>query len=155
MSTDTSQRPSTRTQDTAATQEQRTQEAKDAFIASLKSTGSTIDKELRTRAEIIHSNAKGLDKQDKQLQKDTKQLSKDSDAMEKFFSKSQTAIPDVDSFEDDIAKIEAELDMFDDMLDDIDSRNRDLTEDLEEGQPSVSAATHHNASASSAAGPKR
>lgn len=154
MSTDTSQRPSTRTQDTAATQDQRTQEAKDAFIASLKSTGSTIDKEFRGRAENIHSNAKGLDKQDKEVQKDTKQLSKDSDAVEKFLTKSQKAIPDVDKFEDDIAKIEAELDMFDDMLDDIDGRNQDLLDDLEEGQPGGSKASQ-DPSASSPTNPKR
>lgn len=119
MSTDLSQRASSRLQTLPVSQEQRTQEAKEAFQAHLKSSGAAIDNELQERAKIIHANAKELDKQDKQVKKEIKQLNKEGDAMEKFLTKSKKAMPDIDSFEAEMAKIEADLDMFDEMLDDV------------------------------------
>lgn len=147
MSTDLSQRSSTRAVNPPVSQEQRTVEAKEAFQASLKSTGSALDKELKTRAEIIHSNAKELDKQDKNLQKDTKQLSKEGDAVENFLAKSRKALPDMDSFESDIAKIEAELDMFDEMMDEVEQRDRDDEDDGKDdgAGPAQSTSTAPNA----------
>lgn len=132
MSADLSQRASTRAQNPPVSQEQRTEEAKQAFKASLKSTGSALDKELKTRADIIHANAKELDKQDKALQKDTKQLTKDGDAIEKFLEKSRKALPDMDSMESDIARIEAELDMFDEMLDEVEQRYSGDEDDVDD-----------------------
>ncbi len=119
MSTDLSQRASSRIQNLPPSQEVRTQEAKEAFQASLRSSGTAINSELQERAKIIHANAKALDKQNKQVKKDTKQLNKESDAVEGFLAKSRKGMPDMDSFEADMAKIEAELDIFDEMLDDV------------------------------------
>ena len=132
MSTDLSQRASSRLQTSPASQEQRTQEAKEAFQAHLKSSGAAIDNELQERAKVIHANAKALDKQDKQLKKETKQMHKESDAMEKFLTKSRKAMPDMDSFEAEMAKIEADLDMFDETLDDVEQPDY---ESEAEGEP--------------------
>ena len=124
MSTGLSQRASTRLQDPPVSQEQRTQQAKEAFQASLKSTGASVDHELHARAKVIHANAQEIDKQDKKLQKDTKQLAKESDALDKFLAKSRNAMPNTDSFNEDIANLEAELDILDDMLDNVEQRDR-------------------------------
>ena len=135
MSTNLSQQTSPRLQNPSVSQEQRTAQAKAAFEESLKSTGSAVDNELQARAKIIHANAKGLDKQDKQVLKDTKQLTRETDSMEKFLAKSRKAMPNIDSFEDDIARIEAELDMFDEMLDEVEHRDGDEQDDGELNQP--------------------
>lgn len=140
MSTDLSQRASSRLQTSPVSQEQRTQEAKEAFQASFKSSGAAIDHELQERAKIIHANAKELDKQDKQVKKDTKQLNKESDAVEKFLTKSRKALPDMDSFEAEMAKIEADLDMFDEMLDDVERSDYESETEGDPGHsPSVPA----------------
>ena len=123
MSTNISQSAISSLQSTQVSQEQRTKEAKEAFQASLKSSGAAIDHELQGRAANLHANAKALDQQDRKVQKDTKQLTKESDAMEKFLAKSNKGLPDMDGFDADIAKIEADLDMFDEMLDDIEQRD--------------------------------
>ena len=123
MSTDLSQRSSSRIQDDTAAQEQRTKEAKEAFLATLKDSGSKLDSELHTRAKLIHTDAQKLKKQDQQVQKSTKQLTKEGDGLEKFLSKSRKSLPDMDSFEADIAKLEEELDIFDEMMDKVEQRD--------------------------------
>ena len=139
---DLSQRASSRLQTLPVSQEQRTQEAKEAFQAHLKSSGAAIDNELQERAKIIHANAKELDKQDKQAKKHTKQLNKESDAMEKFLTKSRKAMPDIDSFEAEMARIEADLDMFDEMLDDVERPDYESVADdnLDRSQGEAAAA---------------
>ena len=116
MASSISQFTSSGQQRSPASQAQRTEEAKDAFTASLNDAGSTIDADLQSRAKAIHANADNLKKQDKNVQKEMKQLSKESDALDKFLKKNEKNMPQTDSFEDEIAKIEADLDMLDDTL---------------------------------------
>ncbi|RMZ87130.1 hypothetical protein DV736_g5648, partial [Chaetothyriales sp. CBS 134916] len=100
-------------------QAQRSKEAEAAFIASLKSEGSNIDAELQRRANDIHSNAHNLTKQDQKVQDSTKQLSKEADALEKFLRKTEKQVPQTDSFEDEIARLEADLDLIDETLQEV------------------------------------
>ncbi|RMZ82112.1 hypothetical protein DV737_g2213, partial [Chaetothyriales sp. CBS 132003] len=99
---------------------QRSKEAEAAFIASLKSEGLNIDAELQRRAKDIHSNAENLTKQDKKVQDGTKQLSKEGEALEKFLKKTEKQVPQTDSFEDEIARLEADLDLIDETLEEVD-----------------------------------
>ncbi len=125
MSTNISQRESSRIQDKPVSQEQRTKEAKDAFLGALKSSGTALDNEFQARAKLIHANAKELEKQDKKVQKATKQTNKEADSIEKFLKKSRKTLPDIDSFEAEMARLEADLDMFDDMMDQVENRDTD------------------------------
>ncbi|RMZ83291.1 hypothetical protein DV738_g1255, partial [Chaetothyriales sp. CBS 135597] len=112
-----------------ASQAQRSKEAQAAFLASLKSEGSKIDAELQRRARDIHANAENLTKQDKKVQEGTKQLSKEGDALDKFLSKTEKQLPQTDAFEDEIARLEADLDLIDETLDEVDQGERSSAAD--------------------------
>jgi hypothetical protein len=156
MSTSLSDRPSTRTTDpTSVSSDQRTAEAKEAFLASLKSTGSTVDKELRSRAEIIHANAKNLDAQDASVAKDTKRLEKEGDAMEKFLDKLEggggkgVSGFDVQGWEKDIEALERDLDFLDEVMDDVEGKGVESDDDVGEAEASgTGSATSHEPSIS-------
>ncbi|RMD42788.1 hypothetical protein DV735_g2378, partial [Chaetothyriales sp. CBS 134920] len=107
-----------------ASQVQRSREAQVAFLASLKSEGSKIDAELQRRARDIHANAENLTKQDNKVQEGTKQLSKEGDALDKFLGKTEKQLPQTDSFEDEIARLEADLDLIDETLDEVEQAER-------------------------------
>lgn len=132
MASGTSQPTTSWRRNNDAPQAQRTAEAKKAFEASLLDAGSNFDNDFQSRAKIIHANAKELDQQDKKVQKETKNLSKEADALDKFLAKQRKTMPSVESFETDIAKVEADLDMLDDLLNEMESGQT-----IEAGESSV------------------
>ncbi|ETN45899.1 uncharacterized protein HMPREF1541_00080 [Cyphellophora europaea CBS 101466] len=110
------------------TPSQRTAEARAAFDASLASTGAAaLDNELHSRAKNIHDNAAHLDEQDRRVQKETKTLHGEGDALEKALGKAERALggESADGFEDEIRRIEAELDLLDDVLDEVEGKRVD------------------------------
>jgi hypothetical protein len=150
MSTSLSDRPSTRTTDPPSS-DQRTAEAKEAFIASLKSTGATLSKDLQTRAEIIHANAKNLDAQDAKLARDTKRLGKEGDAMEKFLDKVEGGSGkggfDLEGWVKDIETLERDLDFLDEVMDDVEGRGVESEDEVgESGGNGSGSGTEHRGS---------
>lgn len=99
-----------------ATPSQRTEEAKDAFIASLNNAGTSIDAELQARAKNIHANAKALAKQDDDLRKDTKGLAKESDSLQKLLNKTKKEIQGFGDLESMMADLDADLAMIEETL---------------------------------------
>ena len=136
MASRTSQTDSSWRRNNDASQSQRTAEARAAFEASLKSAGAGLDNDFQSRAKIIHANAKQLDQQDKKVQTGTKSLSKEADTLDKFLAKQKKTMPSADGFETDIAKVEADLDMLDGFLDDMDA------DDLETGDMPTGVEEH-------------
>lgn len=128
-----------------APQAQRTAEAKKAFEASLLDAGSALDNDFQSRAKIIHANAKQLDQQDQNVQRDTKNASKEADALDKYLAKQKKSMPSIESFEADIAKVEADLDMLDDLLAEMEP---DQTGELSQEAGESTVAEEHGASAS-------
>jgi hypothetical protein len=99
-------------------QAQRTREAREAFEASVRSVGKTLDADLQARAANIHSNAKELSKQEKALEKDIKKLSKQSDTMGKTVEKMgrDLKLAEVDDMGDILGNLEKDLAIIEETL---------------------------------------
>ncbi|KAF2460494.1 hypothetical protein BDY21DRAFT_384098 [Lineolata rhizophorae] len=64
--------------------DRRVAEARAAVTASLASVGSSLDAELRNRAQDLHSNSVAIEKQEKELAKQTAALAKESARWQKM-----------------------------------------------------------------------
>jgi hypothetical protein len=129
-----------------ASSAQRTSEARTAFDASLRSVGtSTLDSELQLRAKDIHKNALLLDKQDRAVNDSTGALEKQGDGLESLLEDTRGELKGLaargkgnsnelgdaegkegtaaDDFEEEMRRIEADLDLLDEAMDDIEGRD--------------------------------
>lgn len=116
------------------TQEQRTAEARNAFDASLRASATTIDNELQSRAKTIHENAARLDQQDTRVQSGIKGLTAEGEGAEELLAKTSRSLQQIagtegedrnaaDRFDEELARIEKDLDFLDDMLDEVESKD--------------------------------
>ncbi|KIW90172.1 uncharacterized protein Z519_08815 [Cladophialophora bantiana CBS 173.52] len=99
-----------------ASSAQRTQEAKDAFTASLNAVGASIDAELHARAKSIHDNAKVLTKQEDDVRKGTKGLAKENDSLQKLVDKTKKEMQSLGDLDDIMANIDADMALIEDTL---------------------------------------
>jgi hypothetical protein len=103
---------------------------------------STLDSELQLRAKDIHKNALNLDKQDRAVNDSTAALEKEGDGLERLLRDTRGELrlaaaggkgkergegngeegTVADDFEEEMRRIEAELDLLDEAMDDIEGR---------------------------------
>lgn len=75
--------------------EQRTAEARHAFVASLNSVGSHGDAELQSRAKDIHSNAGAIAKQEAEVAKQTEALAKQTAEFQQMADESRGKLKEI------------------------------------------------------------
>ena len=76
-------------------QARRIEEARVAVTASLSAIGSSIDSDLRTRANDLHANAASIEKQEKELEKQTAALAKQTAQAQKQIDKSLKGLNEI------------------------------------------------------------
>lgn len=72
-----------------------TSEARTAFLESLKSVGSNLDADLRSRATTLHDNASIIQKQEDELKETTNKISQDANELEKLVDYGSQALKEV------------------------------------------------------------
>ena len=109
------------------TNEQRTTDAKRAFLETFASASATIDSELKERAINIHANAQALNNQRQGLDEDNKQAAKESEETSRWLDKHHKKLA---SFDDLIAQegyiddLHDEMDSLEAMLNSIEDKNK-------------------------------
>lgn len=73
----------------------RTAEARAAVTASLSAVGSSMDREMQTRAADLHANAEAIAKQEKNLAKETATLAKQGGQWQKLSESSTKKLNEV------------------------------------------------------------
>ncbi|KAI1934100.1 hypothetical protein LOZ58_002468 [Ophidiomyces ophidiicola] len=101
MATETTVRPSN--------SPDATSEARAAFLASLKSVGSNLDSDLRSRATNLHENAAILQKQEDELKRTTKQLFKQGNELEKLSDQGHQGLKEVGDLQNWAEMMERDL----------------------------------------------
>lgn len=77
------------------TRAQRTDEARTAFTAALRSAGSYLDSELQARARDLHANAAALEKQDQDLREQTEAIKEENDRLEEQIREQRQGLLDL------------------------------------------------------------
>ena len=77
------------------TRAQRTDEARTAFTAALRSAGSYLDSELQARARDLHANAAALEKQDQDLREQTEAIREENDGLEEQIREQRQGLLDL------------------------------------------------------------
>ncbi|KAM5447448.1 hypothetical protein MaudCBS49596_005959 [Microsporum audouinii] len=86
-----------------------TTEARAAFTASLKSVGTNLDADLRTRAGTLHDNAAIIEKQQEDLKQTTQEVSKQSKELEKLLDQGQNGLKEVGDLQNFAEVMERDL----------------------------------------------
>lgn len=90
-------------------QTQDTAEAHAAFTASLRSVGSNLDADLRSRAANLHENAAALTKQEGDFKKQTQTLAKQNDQLQKLADQGREGLKAVGDLQNWAELIERDL----------------------------------------------
>lgn len=125
MST-TSKLPSAGISRSSATKEQRTTDAKRAFLETLASASATVDSELKERASNIHTNAQALNKQREALDKENDDAAKETEETSRWIAahhKKLTVFDDLIKQEQHITDLHEELDDLEAMLDSLENKS--------------------------------
>ncbi|KAB8235509.1 hypothetical protein BDV23DRAFT_180414 [Aspergillus alliaceus] len=88
---------------------QRTEEAKTAFTASLRSAGANYDSALRDRARNIQENSSVLDKQEADVRRATEQLAKQNDQLAKVADQARDGLKEIGDVQNWAELIERDL----------------------------------------------
>ena len=102
------------------TRQQTLADSRQVVDSALRNAGTTLDAELQTRAKNIHSNAAQLAEQDKRVEYETAALAAEGDEIERFLGDAERELGDeglIGDFEDEIARLEQDLDILDGILD--------------------------------------
>ncbi|RHZ51035.1 uncharacterized protein CDV56_107125 [Aspergillus thermomutatus] len=112
------QQPTSSTPPSASspTPSQRTQEAKAAFTASLRSAGANYDAELRDRARTLHENGAALDKQEAELRRTTAELGRQNEQWAKVADTAREGLKEIGDVQNWAELIERDLLVVEEML---------------------------------------
>lgn len=97
------------TQDEPSTSEQRTAEARAAFLASLNSVGSQGDAELQARVKDIHSSSTAVAKQEAEVTKQTDLLAKQTAQYQQIADESRGKLKEIGDVQNWAEMIERDL----------------------------------------------
>ncbi|KAI9839545.1 MAG: hypothetical protein M1819_002171 [Sarea resinae] len=93
----------------AADREKRLEDSHRAVTASLNSVGSSLDTELRQRAQNLHSNAAAISKQEAELAKQTKGLAKQNAQWQSMADTSREKLKEIGDIQNWAELIERDL----------------------------------------------
>ncbi|KMU77770.1 hypothetical protein CISG_01526 [Coccidioides immitis RMSCC 3703] len=116
-----------------------TSEARTAFLASLKSVGSNLDADLRSRATTLHENASIIQKQEAELKRTTKQLAKQGNELEKLADQGRQGLKEVGDLQNWAELLERDLLIVEETLrlaDEEDMKNGKMPAQQDGPQPS-------------------
>jgi chromosome segregation ATPase len=113
--------------------DQRKKEALAAFTATLHSVGTNLEAPLRDRAANIQSNALALERQEAELAENTARLARQNEQWVGLADETREGLKEIGDVQNWAEMIERDLLALEDMMDNVEGRNKDADEDGSHG----------------------